>query len=81
MPSSAIGGIFPIVNMDEFVTLSRGSSPNRNRNYTLQPNLSMARGAHNIRTGLDMRWTNVYNENYNDSAATSRSHVSSHAAR
>ena len=67
MPSSAIGGIFPQVNMEEFVQLSRGSSPNRNRNYTLQPNLSMARGAHNIRTGLDMRWTNVYNENYNNS--------------
>ena len=67
MPSSAIGGIFPVVNMEEFVALSRGSSPNRNRNYTLQPNVSMTRGAHNIRTGLDMRSTNVFNENYNNS--------------
>ena len=67
LPSSAIGGIFPVVNMDEFVALSRGSSPNRNRNYTLQPNVSMSRGAHNIRSGLDMRWTNVFNENYNNS--------------
>ena len=29
--------------------------------------MSLNRGAHNIRTGLDMRWTNVYNENYNNS--------------
>ena len=34
---------------------------------SLQPNVSMTRGAHNIRSGLDMRWTNVYNENYNNS--------------
>jgi hypothetical protein len=67
LPSKDIGGIFPVVNMEEFVTLSRGSSPNRNRIYTLQPNVSMTRGAHNIRTGLDMRWTNVFNENYNNS--------------
>lgn len=67
LPSKAIGGIFPVVNMEEFVTLSRGSSPNRNRNYTAQPNVSLTRGAHNIRAGLDMRWTNVYNENYNNS--------------
>jgi hypothetical protein len=67
LPSSAIGGIFPVVNMEEFVQLSRGSQPNRNRNYTLQPNVSMTRGAHNVRSGLDMRWTNVYAENYNNS--------------
>ena len=29
--------------------------------------MSLTRGAHNIRSGLDMRWTNVYNENYNNS--------------
>jgi hypothetical protein len=67
LPSQAIDGIFPVVNMEEFVTLSRGSSPNRNRNYTIQPNVSMTRGAHNIRGGLDVRWTNVFNENYNNS--------------
>ena len=27
----------------------------------------MTRGTHNIRSGLDMRWTNVFNENYNNS--------------
>jgi hypothetical protein len=67
MPSSAVNGIFPQIEIDQFVSLSRGSAPNRNRNYTIQPNVSLTRGAHNIRSGLDMRWTNVYNENYNNS--------------
>jgi hypothetical protein len=68
-PSKDIGGIFPVIAVDEFITLSRGSSPNRNRNYTIQPNVSLTRGAHNIRSGLDLRWTNVFNENYNNSGA------------
>ncbi len=51
----------------DFVSLSRGSAPNRNRNYTIQPNVSLTRGKHNIRSGLDLRWTNVFNENYNNS--------------
>ena len=70
LPSKQIGGIFPRSiehGNDEFVSLSRGSAPNRNRNYTLQPNVSLNRGAHNIRSGLDMRWTNVFAENYNNS--------------
>jgi hypothetical protein len=67
MPSQDIGGIFPVIQATDFATLSRGSSPNRNRNYTIQPNVSLIRGAHNIRGGLDMRWTNVFNENYNNS--------------
>ena len=67
MPSQAIGGIFPVINIDQFQSMSRGSSPNRNRNYTIQPNVSLIRGKHNIRSGLDMRWTNVFNENYNNS--------------
>jgi hypothetical protein len=67
MPSQAIGGIFPVVNIEEFVSLSRGSSPNENKNWTIQPNLSWTRGKHNVRSGLDMRWTNVFNENYNNS--------------
>ena len=29
--------------------------------------MSLTRGKHNIRSGLDMRWTNVYNENYDNS--------------
>jgi len=70
MPAQEIGGLFPVIqtpNQSDFATLSRGSSPNRNRNYTVQPNVSIVRGAHNIRGGLDMRWTNVFNENYNNS--------------
>jgi hypothetical protein len=67
MPSQDIGGIFPVVSVDQFITLSRGSSPNRNRIYTVQPNVSLNRGNHNIRSGLDVRSTNVFNENYNNS--------------
>jgi hypothetical protein len=70
LPSQAIGGIFPVISVEQFVTLSRGSAPNRNRNYTIQPNVSLTRGAHNIRSGLDLRWTNVFNENYNDSGGS-----------
>jgi hypothetical protein len=67
MPSKAINGIFPRIELADFVSLSRGSSPNRNRIYTIQPNVSLTRGAHNVRSGLDLRWTNVFNENYNNS--------------
>jgi hypothetical protein len=67
LPSQQIGGLFPRITGSDVATLSRGSSPNRNRNYSMQPNVSLTRGAHNIRGGLDMRWTNVFNENYNDS--------------
>jgi Carboxypeptidase regulatory-like domain/TonB-dependent Receptor Plug Domain len=67
MPSQQIGGLFPRITGSDVATLSRGSAPNRNRNYSVQPNVSMVRGAHNIRSGVDMRWTNVFNENYDDS--------------
>ncbi len=66
-PAKALGGLFPRIEINDFEQFSRGTSPNRNRNYSLQPNVSLTRGAHNIRSGLDMRWTNVYNENYNNS--------------
>ena len=66
-PSRALGGIFPRIEVDDFEQLSRGTSPNRNKNWSVQPNVSLTRGAHNIRSGLDMRWTNVHNENYNNS--------------
>ena len=51
--------------------LSRGIAPNRNRNYTIQPNVSLTRGAHNIRSGLDLRWTNVYQRELQQLAAAS----------
>ena len=66
-PSRALNGLFPRIEIDQYVSLSRGNAPNRNRNYTLQPNVSLTRGAHNIRTGLDTRWINTYHENYNNS--------------
>jgi hypothetical protein len=66
MPAQAIGGVFPQIEVDQFTTLSRGNAPNRNRIYTVQPNVSLTRGAHNIRSGLDIRSTNVFNENYNN---------------
>ena len=66
-PAKALGGMFPRIEVDDFEQLSRGNSPNRNRNWSLQPNVSLTRGAHNIRSGLDMRWINVHNENYNNS--------------
>jgi hypothetical protein len=65
-PAQAIGGVFPQIEVDQFTTLSRGNAPNRNRIYTIQPNVSLTRGAHNIRSGLDIRSTNVFNENYNN---------------
>lgn len=67
LPSKPLGGLFPRIEVDDFEQLSRGTSPNRNRNWSLQPNVSLNRGNHNIRSGLDMRWTNVFNENYNNS--------------
>ena len=72
LPSQPLGGLFPRVEVDDFEQLSRGTDPNRNRNWSLQPNVSLTRGAHNIRSGLDMRWTNVHNENYNNSGGRVR---------
>jgi hypothetical protein len=67
LPSAPLNGLFPRIEVDQYVNLSRGNAPNRNRNYTIQPNVSLTRGAHNIRTGLDTRWINTYHENYNNS--------------
>ena len=61
-----------MIQVDQFTTLSRGNSPNRNRNYSIQPNVSLTRGAHNIRSGLDIRQINVFNENYNNAGGTSQ---------
>ena len=63
-PAAQVGGMFPVVTIDQFVTLSRGFGPNTNKIFTIQPNISLTRGNHNIRSGLDMRCTNVYNDNY-----------------
>jgi hypothetical protein len=63
-PAAAVGGMFPVFTFDQFVQLSRGFGPNTNKILSLQPNISMTRGAHNIRSGIDYRRTNVYNDNY-----------------
>ncbi len=60
--------------------LSRGTGPNTNKNWSLQPNISLTRGKHNIRSGLDMRWTNVYNDNYGNAGGFLNSTSSSPAA-
>ena len=41
--------------------------------------MSLNRGTHNIRSGLDMRWTNVFNENYNNSGGILQFHPAVHA--
>ena len=43
---------------------SRDSGRTTNKIYTIQPNITMTRGNHNIRSGLDTRSTNVYSTNY-----------------
>jgi len=63
-PAAKVGGLFPVFTFDEFVQLARGFGPNENKIYTIQPNITMTRGNHNIRSGLDTRFTNVYNTNY-----------------
>jgi carboxypeptidase family protein/TonB-dependent receptor-like protein len=64
LPAASLGGLFPVITMDQFVQLSRGLGPNTNKIYSVQPNISLTRGTHNIRSGLDIRRTNVYNDNY-----------------
>jgi hypothetical protein len=66
LPAAKVGNMFPVVTMDQFVQLSRGFGPNVNKIYTVQPNVSLTRGTHNIRSGLDIRDTNVFNQNYSN---------------
>src|SRR6185436_3965788 len=63
-PARDVGGMFPVITFDQFVQLSRGFGPNTNKNFSLQPNITMQRGNHAIRGGADIRRTNVYNDNY-----------------
>ena len=41
LPAAQVGGLFPVVTMDQFVQLSRGFGPNTNKIYTVQPNISL----------------------------------------
>jgi hypothetical protein len=70
LPAASVGGMFPVVTMDQFVQLSRGFGPRTNRIYSVQPNISLTRGKHNVRTGLDARFTNVFSENYGNAGGT-----------
>jgi hypothetical protein len=63
-PAARVGGLFPRIDVEQFEHFSRGFGPRTNRIYTVQPNVSLTRGQHNIRSGLDVRRTTVYNQNY-----------------
>jgi hypothetical protein len=69
-PAAQVGGLFPVFTFDQFVQLSRGFGPNTNKIFTVQPNISLTRGKHNVRSGLDVRRTNVYNDNYGNAGGT-----------
>ena len=62
-PASLIGQLpammFPIITIDDYVQLSRNAVSNTSKVWSLQPNVSMTRGRHNIRSGLDVRTTKV----------------------
>src|SRR6266545_5077422 len=53
--------MFPIIEISDNITLGRNISENANYIWTFQPNLSMNRGRHSIRTGADVRSTHVQN--------------------
>jgi len=64
LPGARVGNMFPVFTMEQFVQLSRGFGPTVNKIYSVQPNISLTRGNHNVRSGLDIRDTNVFNQNY-----------------
>jgi hypothetical protein len=49
--------VFPTIAITDFLTLGRGFNKEPTNTWTLQPNLSMTKGAHNVRFGLDLRYT------------------------
>ena len=51
--------LFPVVTMDDYVQLSRGANKVISKIWSVQPNVSINKGKHNIRSGLDMRTTTV----------------------
>ena len=59
-PAARLGGMFPRIDIDQFEELSRGTNPRTNKIYTFQPNVSMTRGKHNVRGGMDIRRTNGF---------------------
>jgi len=71
-PSSLVSQLprkmFPRVQFpgNDYVNLSRGQNRNTNFIWTYQPNLSMTRGQHNIRTGLDIRQTHLQRRTFDE---------------
>jgi len=73
-PASLTGQLplqmFPQVNLrsdgttDEYTNLGRAQNSNRNLIYAVQPNVSLTRGRHNLRAGLDYRSTTVQRRTY-----------------
>src|SRR5260370_5784643 len=50
--------MFPRIEVSEFVNLGRnGFSKEPTNTFTLQPNVSMQKGAHSVRLGVDLRYT------------------------
>lgn len=50
--------IFPRIEVTDFISLGRGNFSNEPTNvFSFQPNMSMIKGAHTFRFGLDMRYT------------------------
>ncbi len=51
--------LFPRIETAEYVSLSRGGNQNTSKVWSLQPNVSLTQGKHNVRAGLDVRTTVV----------------------
>ncbi len=51
--------LFPRIETAEYVSLSRGGNKNTSKAWSIQPNVSLTKGKHNIRGGLDIRTTTV----------------------
>jgi hypothetical protein len=53
--------LFPVITADnnELVQLSRGGNKNTSIIWSFQPNVSITKGQHNVRGGLDTRFTKV----------------------
>ncbi len=58
--ASAAGGA---CTGDNYANLSRGSTQGTSKIWSLQPNVSLIKGNHNIRSGLDIRYTTVERRN------------------
>src|SRR5262249_42502778 len=69
LPASLVsqlpGHLFPRIELsgDSYVNLSRGANQATSKIWSLQPNVSLTKGQHNIRSGLDMRQTTVERRN------------------